>query len=241
MGKEMAMSRDCFNKIILLCTLVLLPLHDVMASTFVEVLARFTGISSTPSAVKGTTFPEGNLWLSEIDKSGDYKAKPITSDGTYQSPLWISGNKILAVKENNKLVQLEIDGSKERILHTFSDFTILAGFDKNDANSILILQDSGPAVISLTSGQITLLSYDKKENSKDSDALARLKRINSRHYGNMQVFVEERGEVGARGRGKKSNKIHVEMDKKKMVIPCPVDCTQPALSEDGRLLVFVGP
>jgi hypothetical protein len=238
MGKEMAMSRDCFNKIILLCTLVLLPLHDLMASTFVEVLARFTGISSTPSTVRGTTFPEGNLWLSEIDKSGDYKAKPITSDGTYQSPLWISGNKILAVKENSKLVQLEIDGSRERILYTFSDFTILAGFDKNNANSILILQDSGPAVISLTSGQITLLPYDKE---KDSEALARLKRINSRHYGNMHVSVEEGGKVGARGHGKKSNKIHVEVDKKKTVIPCSENCTQPALSEDGRLLFFVGP
>ena len=160
--KRTVMSIRYFQQMILLCVLATLPLNKAMAESFIDALLRFTGISITTSQVRGS-FIEGTIWLVNIDKSGANEVKQITSDGTYHSPLWIpvSGDKLLAVKED-KLIQLNIEGIEEKMLHSLSDFTILLGFDKSDSNSILIIQGSITAEISLASGQITLLPYDKE-------------------------------------------------------------------------------
>src|SRR5690606_26684264 len=99
--KEMIMHMSLPQKIIVLCIVVLLPSHSVMAGSFSDIL-RVMGISVAPSGVRGTaTILQGNLWLSKIDGTGAYRPKPITRDGTYHSPLWIPGSsQILAIKGN---------------------------------------------------------------------------------------------------------------------------------------------
>lgn len=239
----MAMDMLRSKKVILLCILVLLPLHSAKAGSFSRMLQAM-GITIAPSGVKssGSIF-QGNLWLSKIDGAGAHEPKPLTRDGTYHSPLWIPGsNQILAVKGNN-LVQLEIDGSQEKMLFPLSETTTLHGFDQRDAKSVLILQekhdDIVPAVLSLTNGQITLLPYDKK-NSEDRIAVDRL-RGDNRNYDNIEIVVDRQSIFDATGTIEKINKIRIKANQRIAVIPCPGDCAQPALSEDGRKLVFVGP
>ncbi len=239
----MAMNTLYPKKIILLCILVLLPSHGVMAGSFSDVLQAM-GISIAPSGLRSTgSFMEGNLWLSKINQSGTNEPKPITRDGNYHSPLWIPGsNKILAIKEN-KLVYLEIDGSAEKILFSLPDSITLHGFDKRNANSVLILQkkNDGPApsLLSLVNGQITLLPYDK-ENKEDGIAVERLRR-DYRKYGHVEVLIDSKLIVDAGGNTEEINKIHIKVNQKDIVIPCPENCAQPALTEDRRQLVFVGP
>ena len=237
-GKGTIMSISYTKQIILIGILATLPLHSAIADSFMDTLLRFSGISVTASQLRGRSFIEGNLWLIKIDGASANEAKQITSDGTYHSPLWIPGSdKILAVK-GSKLIQLDIERSEEKMLHILSDHTVLLGFDKRDANSILILQDSEPAVLSLTNGQITFLTYDK-ENSENRSVLDGLK-SNYRDYGNKKVFIDEKRIRDASGFFKKINKIHIKDGKQDTVIPCPADCAQPALTEDGRRLIFVG-
>lgn len=229
-----------FKKMIVLCIMAMLPLHSASASSLSEAVLRFTGISVTASQVKGSDTKEnGNLWQVKVDGARTSELKRITSDRTYRSPLWIPrSDKILAVKEN-KLVQLNSDGSDEKILHPLNDSTILVGFDKHDAKSILILQDLVPAVLSLDNGQIMLLPYDK-QNLADRNVLDHLMN-DSRDYGTMNVFIEKQNQKDASGYFKKINKIRIKVDQEDTVIPCPANCAQPALTEDGKQLVFVGP
>lgn len=231
------------KKIILLCMLLIMPWHSVAAGSFSRVL-QVMGITIAPSGVKspGSIF-RGNLWLSKIDGPGAHEPKPITRDGTYHSPLWSpDSNKILVAKENN-LVQLEIDGSRETILFSLPPSTTLHGFDQRDTKSVLILQEKNddivPAVLSLTTGKITLLPYDKKD-SADRTAVDRLSGDN-RSYDNIEIVVDRQSIFDAAGNEEQINKIHIKANQKVAVIPCPGDCTQPALSEDGQQLVFVGP
>lgn len=227
-------------KIILLCIGVLLPLESVMAGSFSEIL-RVMGISIAPSGVRGTgTISPGNLWLSKIDGTEAYRPEPITLGGIYHSPLWIPGrNQILAVK-GNKLVQLDAEGNGEKVLFPLTGSTTLHGFDKRDAKSVLILQDSVPAVLSLSSGKMTFLPYDEK-NEEDQTAVARLSR-DYRIYGHIKVFVENQPMFDGFGNEEANNKIHIIEDGiTEIIIPCPEYCIQPAFSENGRQLVFVGP
>lgn len=243
LDKGMVMNTRYPKQIILLCVLVILPLRGVMAGSFSETLLRFTGISIAPSGVRGDSrsIIQGNLWVVKIDQPGTNEPRPITRDGTYHSPLWIPGsNKILTVKENN-LVQLEINGSKEKILFPLSESTALYGFDKRDANTVLILQNNIPAMLSLTSGQITLLPYDK-DNKEDQGAVAGLSR-DSRKYGQTEVLIIPITKIfDAGGNVEEIKEIRIRrVDSKGIVIPCPENCTQPALTEDEHRLVFVGP
>lgn len=236
----MIMNMSFPQKIIVLCIVILLPSHSVMAGSFSDIL-RVMGISVAPSGVRGAaTILQGNLWLSKIDGTGAHRPVPITRDGTYHSPLWIPGSsQILAIK-GNKLVQLDTEGNGEKVLYPLADSITLHGFDKRDAKSVLILQNSVPAVLSLANGKTTFLPYDK-ENEEDRTAAARLSR-DFRSYGHVKVFVESQPMFDELDNEEGNNKIHI-IGKQipETVIPCPEYCIQPALSENGRQLVFVGP
>ncbi len=145
-------------------------------------------------------------------------------------------DQILAVK-SGKLVQLDIMKNSEKVLHEgLSDPTILLGFVEHSVNKMMILQGlaSEPTMYSLDSGEIILSSYDKK-NPEDLKALKHLKgglENNRRDYGNKRVYIEEDRF--------KQNVIYIERKGMETIeIHCPERCTQPALTEDGRKLVFV--
>lgn len=223
---------------ILLITLILIPLNSVMAESFVDSLLRFTGISITTKQVRGS-FITGNIWLINLNQADTNKAKQITNNKSYHSPLWIPGakDKLIAINEDKQLVRLNVQGVEEKILHQLTHFTVLLGFDKNDSDSVLILQGESPTVLRLGTGQIKLLPYDKN-NSVDTDALDRLM-SNFRDYGETQVFIENQSQVDASGHFNQINKIHIKNAEKSMEISCLAECAQPALNSLKNRLVFI--
>ncbi len=223
--------------------LITIPLNIVKAENFLDVLLRFTGITITTSQVRGN-FSGGNLWLVNIDQASSTEPKQITSEGTYHSPLWFPGKNNILVMNKNKLIQIDVYQNQKKTLHTLSDFTILLGFDKNNPDSILILQNNNPGILSLVSGEIDFLAFDKNDpnNRHALDSLM----SNFRDYGETQLFIEKQGTLSARNLSKKvnninkTNKIHINTGCDDIVIPCPGKCAQPALISDKRQLVFVG-
>ncbi len=217
--------------------LVILPSNKAIAESLLDALMRFTGIDITTSRVRGS-FINGNLWLIKINKSGVNEPKKITDDGLYHSPLWVPGSSVILAIKENKLIQFNTDDYKGGIRHVFSKKTILLGFDKSNANLILILQGSLPAVFSLSDSQIIPLPYDKK-NGEDRDALGLL--LNDyRNYGNTEVFIDKQTRADGKSSFKKINRIHIKTGDQDIAISCTGTCAQPALNRDGQQLVFVG-
>ena len=93
-------------------------------------------------------------------------------------------------------------------------------------------------VLSVASGQVTPLPYDK-ENPEDRFGLDQLRR-GFRDYGNTQVSIENQSEVDPQGHFKPSSTIHIKLGNKDISIRCPITCSQPALAEDGQQLLFIG-
>ena len=243
------MSKKHVSQIILCVVLAALPVHSMTAqerpsekeTSKIENLLRLVGIARLPIQLRETsTFIKGNLWLITIDESGDNELQQITSDGTYHSPLWIPGSDKILTLKGDKLIQLDTGEGEEKTLHTLPGHTILVGFDQRDANSILTLQDSEPAMLSLASGQIMLLPYEDSENSQDREVLDRLRSSvsNYRDYGDIKVHVSSKTLFVAGGH-EEINKIHIKDGKQDIEIPCPENCVQPTLSWDRKKLVFV--
>ena len=228
--------------IISLCILTILPLYPVTAESvsFLTALLRFTGISVTANQVKGSEgLMEGDIWLAHVGAAEASEPLKITSDGTYHTPLWIPGSLSLLAMKGDKLIQLNAQGNGEKTLHTLTDNTELLGFDKNNPNQVLVLQEEPiVGVLSVASGQVTPLPYDK-ENPEDRFGLDQLRR-GFRDYGNTQISIENQSKVDPQGHFKPSSTIHIKMGNKDISISCPITCSQPALAEDGRQLLFIG-
>lgn len=230
-----------FLLIILLCILTILPFHRATAEgdSFLAALLRFTGITVTPSTVRGNgSLKEGDIWLVQIGETGASKPRKITHDGAYHTPLWIPGSQSILAMKGDKLVRLNAQGHEEKPLHTLTDTTVLLGFDKNNPNLVLVLQESLAGVLTLANGQITPLPYDK-EKPEDRYGLDQLG-SGFRDYGTAQVSIENQHRIDPQGHFKQFNTIHIKLDKKNISINCPSACGQPALAEDGRQLLFIG-
>ncbi|MFZ2171241.1 MAG: hypothetical protein WAW61_16595 [Methylococcaceae bacterium] len=230
-----------FLPIISLWILTVLPVHRVMAEddSFLAALLRFTGITATPSTVRGNdNFTEGDIWLVQIGEAEASEPRKISRDGVYHTPLWIPGSQSILAMKGNKLVRLTTQGNEEKTLHNLTDNTALLGFDKNNPNLVLVLQESLAGVLTLANGQITHLPYNK-EKTEDR---YRLDQLGSgfRDYGNAQVFIENQRRVDPQGHFKQLNTIHIKLDKKNILISCSSACSQPAIAEDRRQLLFIG-
>ncbi len=229
-----------FLPVITLGLLTILPFHRATAEndSFLTALLRFTGITVTPSTVRGSEgfFMTGDIWLVQLGEAQISEPRKITSAGTYHTPLWIPGEQsILAMKEG-RLIRLNPDGKEEETLHTLKDNTELLGFDRTNSNFTLVLQDSIVGILSVKSGQITPLSYDKEKDRYRVDQL----RSDFRDYGTTQVSIENKDIKDSQGHFKKVNTIHINLGNKDIQIACPSACSQPALKEDGRQLLFIG-
>jgi hypothetical protein len=230
-----------FLPIILLCILTILPFHRATAEgdSFLAALLRFTGITVTPNQVRGSdSFMEGDIWLVHVGGTEASEPRKITSDEVYHTPLWIPGSQSILAMKGDKLVRLNAHGHEEKTLHTLTDTTVLLGFDKNNPTLVLVLQESLAGVLTLANGQITPLPYDK-EKPEDRYGLDQL-RSGFRDYGTAQVSIENQHRVGPQGHFKQSSTVHIKLGKKDIPISCPSACSQPALAEDGRQLLFIG-
>ncbi|MGR9036189.1 MAG: hypothetical protein ACU83O_06320 [Gammaproteobacteria bacterium] len=201
-------------------------------------LLRFTGISVNPNQMRGSdSFTEGNIWLVDVGDEKVSGPRKITQDYSYHTPLWMPGSQSVIAMKKKQLVRINPRGGGELILHKLTDDTGLLGFDKDNPNRILVLKNSLPAVLSLQSGEITPVPYDKD----NSDDLAVLDRLSSgfRDYGAAQVSIEELSKIDPQGHFKSFNTLRIRRDGNEISIDCPSACSQPALAENGRQLLFI--
>jgi len=230
-----------FLPIISLGILAILPFNQATAEgdSFLAALLRFTGITATPSTVRGNdNVIEGDIWLVQIGEAETSEPRKITHNGTYHTPLWIPGSQSILAMKGDKLVRLNAQGIEEKMLHTLTDNTVLLGFDKNDANRLLVLQESIVGILTLGNGQITTLPYDNK-NPEERDAFDQL-RSGFRDYETAQVSIENQSKVDPQGHFKPVNTIHIKLGKKDISITCPSACSQPAFAKNGQQLLFIG-
>jgi dipeptidyl aminopeptidase/acylaminoacyl peptidase len=181
----------------------------------------------------------GDIWLVQTGETGTDAIRRITKDGNYRTPLWHPGGQsILAMKDRNKLVQLNTQGSKEVQLHAFATKnTVLIGFDRSNPDRVLVQQEPLVGVLSLANGKITPLPYDPK-NAKDREALDQLN-SDTRYYGNIIVSIVDQAVVDLKGRAQTIYTIKIDNNVNDIAIKCPSVCSQPALSSDGRQLLFI--
>lgn len=237
-----------FFQALLLFILTIATVPQVVAVTphiaekddsFLAALLRFTGIGATPSTVRGgDKFMEGDIWLVKIRAAEVSEPQKITRDGIYHTPLWIPKSQTILAMKGDKLVQLNAQGNEEKTLHTLTNNTMLLGFDKNDTNRVLMLQGFLASVLTLVNGQSTLLPYDKSK-PKDREGLDQLS-SDFRDYGSAQVFIENKSEPDPQGYIEQSSTIYIKRVKHDISIKCPSTCGQPALTKDGRQLLFIG-
>ena len=237
------MNTKQFFPIISLCILTILPFQLATAegNSFLTAILRFTGITATPSTVRGNdNFMEGDIWLVQIEAAKASEPRKITKDGNYHTPLWMPGSQAILAMKGDKLIQLNAQGNEEKTLHTLTKNTALLGFDKHDRNRILVLQRPlAVGVLALSNGQITPLPYDNN-NSKEREAFDQLRK-DFRSYDSAKVSVNEKKKPDSQGRFKSLYTILIEqLNRKDVSISCPSDCSQPAFSEDGRQLLFIG-
>jgi hypothetical protein len=118
----------------------------------------------------------------------------------------------------------------------------LVGFDRTAAADVVVLLDdtggSPLGVLSLRSGTVTRLPYDRSSN-QEQRALAQV-RAQERVYGNTTLYIKTETKQGL-SRAIEWTDVYVQSGgPPRNLSACDgVSCVQPALSSDGRTVAFV--
>lgn len=205
-------------------------------------LLRVSGIADNPSTLKG---PEqvgsGQIWVVE---SGGMEAHGLTASGGYRSPVFTPLRKSVVALKGTDIVRLRVsDGATER-LYTINGIIKLVGFSRDDPDKVLVLTEGAsgrPHVgwLSMKTGRIAPTPYDTA-SSEDQRMLEHLRGWD-RVYGGTSVYVNRLTKQSLSGPVEWTDVFLKEgSDNPINVSRCEgVDCAQPSLSADGRLIVFV--
>jgi Tol biopolymer transport system component len=212
-------------------------------ASFWEWVLRFTGVSATPSTLKGADdqVTSGQVWLADLR---DHTRRKITGDGGYRSPVFLpDSTDILAVKAED-VVRLSLNSSTPQTVAKVSGITKLIGFDRDNAWQVLLLaeDDAGHAKVelfNLKSGQATQLSYDP-QSSADHQMLEDLEGW-ERSYPAGTAYVMRETVQAMSGPVERSNVFWKQPGLDPVnVSQCQLtDCGQPSASSDGSKLVFI--
>jgi hypothetical protein len=214
--------------------------------TFWQKVLRLTGISAMPSTSKGLRPEEtagGDLWVATADGASRLR---LTRDGGYQSPIFdAEGGAVLALHEG-KLVRVSTAGFLDpEPLFAVPEVVRLIGVDREAPGQVVVLTRTAEGATGL--GLLDLKDpRDRQVHSLGTgataaevkDAVAKLARWDR----TWQVGEPPRGvslTVRAAGRG---SDVLCQSDGAAAVdvSRCAGDrCGQPALSADGRKVVFV--
>jgi hypothetical protein len=219
------------------------PSSQKKSGSFWEWILRFTGVSATPSTLKGgdDQVTEGQVWLAEVHTKA---CRKITDDGGYRSPILLSGDTaILAAKAEN-VVRLSVDSSTQRTIAKVSGLSKLIGFGHKDPSQILLLaeDDAGHRKVELLSvndGTVAPLPY-AATSSRDRQMLEELEGW-ERFYEAGTVYVRRETVQAMSGPVERSNVFWKQPDLDPVnVSHCELtDCGQPSASVDGSKIVFI--
>lgn len=211
------------------------------AETVTQWALRFLGISANPSSMKGPNDDArpGDLWITNLSEQ---IPTALTSDGGYQWPVFeLNGKAIIAIR-HGAIVRVPLNGESQRTLHRVGRVSKLIGFDRKDANKLLVLvgaQDGGsmPGELSLASGIVGELR-DGQQNQKLMAHLQTQERI----YAEAAVYPRTVSDTSVSGAQIEWTDTYYSIGGNDPinVSRCrPGNCDQPSLSPDGRRVVFV--
>jgi hypothetical protein len=226
---------------IFICAAALGGAGAAPASELVGQLLSFFGISATPSQMKAPdVLVIGDIWI--VDVSRDARTQ-LTRDGGYSWPVFDpNGARILTLKGTD-LFEIPLDGGGARRLVPVPGIVKLIGFDREQADRVLVLRadpNAEIAILSLATGQVTALAYDPR-SSEGSTFLAHL-HGEERAYGDTVLYARRESRTEVTGDVLEWTDVFVkEGDRRpRNVSRCDgVNCGQPSLSADRSRIAFV--
>jgi hypothetical protein len=220
----------------------LAPPQRVSAETFAQWALRFLGISANPIAMKGPgDDPDpGEIWIANIEQHETIK---LTNDAGYRWPVFVPGDKEVVAIKGDMVVSIPTTGGRPKVHYPTNGVRKLVGFDRNNADKLLVLVETESegltaAELSFASGKLTPIPHDPKQ---DRGLMAHL-RGQERVYSNTKIYPKEQSERGITGSQVAWTDVYYAKgeDGPSNISSCkPVNCNQPALSGDGRRVVFI--
>jgi len=209
--------------------------------TLVQRLLRITGLTAAPSQLRGAddTNAVGDLWISDLP---GHTTTALTTDGGYASPTFASDGAIYALK-GMAIVRVSRQGKSPVEVQKVTGVAKLVGFEGAGDDLIVLLEPalagSPLGVVSLKSGKVTVLPYHA-DSETERRMLAQV-RGQDRVYGDTTVYTKEETKSGV-SRTLEWTDVYVKRGSEtpRNVSLCDgVTCIQPALSPDGRAVVYV--
>ena len=206
-------------------------------------LLRIAGLTAAPSQMRGPAdnAAVGDIWIASVDRRS---VRALTTDGGYRSPIVVNDTPLVLALRGNSVVRLGAQGGSAIPLPDAPNVVKLVGIDATSPAEVIVLLDA-PArtsplgTLSLQSGKVSPLPYD--DSSDEQRRMLAQIRAQDRTYGETTVYTKTQTKPGlsrpiewtdvflTRGAGSPQN-----------VSACDgANCAQPALSPDGRSVVFV--
>lgn len=215
-----------------------------LSASFLETVLKVAGISAMPSAQKGPSDDldaAGEIWIANV---AERTLLRVTGKGRYNSPVFLPGDQSILALSGLRLVRIPLQGGEVEPLYTLKGVSKLVGFNKENPDQVLVLfeeTDGSPSLgfLSLRTGQVTPVPHDR--TSREHRAMIAHIKQWDRVYGDTTLYVKS--EIKERVAGavewtdvyiKRGTSAPVNLSR------CDgMNCGQPALSHDGRQVVFV--
>jgi hypothetical protein len=209
------------------------------ADSLLDKLLRISGLGAAPGQLRGDDGEAGSLWLARVDASA---TQGLTATGGFRSPVFTLDDAAILALRGDKLVRVSLPQGEARVLGPAPGMRKLVGFDPQSPDELLVLMDSAAkplASLSLKTAAITPLAYDP--SAPEQQRLLGQIRAQDRVSGETSVSVQTERRQGL-SRVTEWTAIFVRQGNapaRNVSGDESVNCSQPAISHDTRLVVFV--
>jgi hypothetical protein len=220
------------------------PAPPPRTESFWEKVLRISGISVTPSAMKGDEDGlTGDVHVLDLMVK---TSRRLTFNGGYRSPIFLPGETSLLALKGEDVVELPFDGGAEKKRYTINGVVKLVGVSQDDETQVLYLSREREGqltvgLLSLSNGRETKLDYNP-ESEEDKTLVARLSAW-VRVYDNSKITLYTQLESKEVSNGKPEwREVYLKRDSQpvEQITRCDgVNCGNPTLSQNGRYVAFI--
>jgi hypothetical protein len=216
------------------------PGQSAPKETLLQRLLRIAGLTAAPSQMRAPGDPQpGDIWIVALQ---DGVARALTEGGGYRSPVFGSNDAFVYALRGDVVVRIPAAGGAASQQGRASDAVKLVGFEGPD--DVIVLTGGQPpasplALLSLKTGTLSALPHDP--TSPDELRLIAFVRGEERVYGDTRVYTRAESRRSAL-RTTEWTDVYVARGTAAPVnvSACQgVNCGAPALSHDGRRIVYV--
>jgi hypothetical protein len=218
------------------------PAKQKPSPGFIDRILEFLGISDSPGTLKSPGDEKsGALWVVDL---GANMTRAITRTQEYRSPVFLPGSSDILALRGGDVVRISASGSVNKLYSIAGITKLVAGStEKPDTVLILLTENAGGhsrvGLLSVNTGKVTPLAFDPN-SSTDLQMVENLEGW-TRTFGDKRIYVQRQAKQALSGTVEWSDVFLEAAGQNPVnVSRCDgVDCGQPSLSADGRLLVFV--